>query len=100
LGSLEQTVTITLFGQPYSFKVDSPVTQAQEVADLLIQEVARVENQQTGHGSQITKIAVLLSAALNIANENMELKRNRSELLQHVSERSAKLLRKLDEVIQ
>jgi len=97
---LEQYVTITLFGQPYSFKADSQVAEAQEVADLLLKEVARVENEHSGHASQITKVAVLLSAALNIANENMELKRNRSKLLQDVSEKSARLLRKLDEIVQ
>lgn len=97
---MEQYVTITLFGQPYSFKADSQVAEAQEVADLLLKEVARVENEHSGHASQITKVAVLLSAALNIANENMELKRNRSKLLQDVSEKSARLLRKLDEIVQ
>jgi hypothetical protein len=38
---LEKTVTIELFGQPHTFKANSEVTKEQEVADLLVKEVAR-----------------------------------------------------------
>ena len=43
---LEQTVTIELFGQPHTFKTDTDVTKAREVADLLVKEVERVKSQQ------------------------------------------------------
>ena len=92
--SLEQLVTIELFGQPYTFKAESEI-EAKEVAESLVKEVARIESQQSGKASDITKLAILISAALNIANENFELKRNYSDLLQKLSERSASLIRRL-----
>jgi len=96
---LEQTVTIELFGQPHTFKANSEVTQARAVADLLVAEVKRVENQQTGQSSNISKLTILMLAALNIANEHMELKRNHSDLLREIAERSTNLLRKLDDSV-
>ncbi len=97
---MEQLVTIELFGQPYTFKAESEITEAKEVAESLVKEVALVETQQSGKASDITKLAVLISAALNIANENFELKRNYSELIQKLSERSASLIRTLSANMQ
>jgi len=91
---LEQLVTIELFGQPYTFRAESNVTHAKEVADCLVKEVARIEkinpNQSSG-----TKLTTLLLAALNIANENVELKKSHSDLLSNISKRSANLIHAL-----
>lgn len=46
--------------------------------------------------SEKTKIAILISAALNIANENFELKSNYSELLHNVEIQSKRLLQLLE----
>ena len=97
---MEKTVTIELFGQPHTFKANSEVTKEQEVADILVKEVARVENQQSGQSSNISKLAILMLAALNIANENMELKRNYSEFLRDVTSRTSKLIHTLDITVQ
>jgi len=93
---LEDTVTIELFGQPYTFKANSEVTKAKEVADILVKEVSRVENQQSDQSSNISKLTILMLAALNIANEHVELKRNHSKMLRDVAERMSKLIRTLD----
>ena len=93
---MEQLVTIELFGQPYTFKADSRAKKAREVADILVKEVAKVQSQQAKETPGITQTAILIIAALNIANDNIELKRNVSELLQGISERSASLIRQLD----
>ena len=97
---MEKTVTIELFGQTHTFKANSEVTKEKEVADLLVKEVARVENQQSGQSSNISKLAILMLAALNIANEHMELKRNYTELLRDVTTRSTKLIHTLDNSVQ
>jgi cell division protein ZapA (FtsZ GTPase activity inhibitor) len=97
---LEEIVTIELFGQPHTFKADSNVTKAKEVADLLAKEVARVENQQAGQSSSISRQAILMLAALNIANEHMELKRNHTKLLHDVAQRTADLICTLDDSLQ
>jgi cell division protein ZapA (FtsZ GTPase activity inhibitor) len=96
---LEQLVTIELFGQPYTFKTESGAVNAKEVADYLLEEVTKVEDQQSSQSSNITKIATLILAALNIANDNIELKKNHSDLLRDISERSAKIIRSLDAAV-
>jgi cell division protein ZapA (FtsZ GTPase activity inhibitor) len=97
---LEKTVTIELFGQPHTFKANSEVTQEREVADLLVKEVARVQNQQSGQSSNISKLAILMIAALNIANEHMELKRNYTKFHRDISDRTSKLIHTLDSMVQ
>ena len=97
---MEKTVTIELFGQPYTFKANSEVTKAKEVADFLVQEVARVEDQQPDQSPNISKLTILMLAALNIANEHMELKRNHSKMLREIAERTTKLIRALDTCVQ
>jgi cell division protein ZapA (FtsZ GTPase activity inhibitor) len=92
---LEQLVTIEIFGQPYTFKTDSDVVNAKEVADYLVQEVTKIETQDSSKSS-VTKFATLLLAALNIANENIEMKKKYSDLLKNFSKRSMNLIRTLD----
>ena len=97
---MEQLVTIELFGKPYTFKAESEVEKAKEVANLLTKEVSRVESQQTGESSTASQLTTLMLAALNIAYQNMELENNYSNILQDISERSAKLIRKINDCVQ
>ena len=93
---MEQLITIELFGQPYKFKSVPETENAQEVADVLVKEVGRIQDQQSEEAPGITQIAILILAALNIAHENMELKKNYSTLQETVSRRSDTLKRLLD----
>lgn len=98
--TLEQLVKIELFGQPYTFKAESEVKHAEKVADYLVKEVAKVTAQQSGQSSNMNKLAIMILTALNIANENMELKREQSKFLDDISKRSENLIRTLDAVAQ
>jgi cell division protein ZapA (FtsZ GTPase activity inhibitor) len=93
---LEQVVKIEIFGRPFTFKADGTAERAQEVADFLAGEVARVEKQHNRAASNISDLAVMILTALNIANENIQLKKNHPDFLRHLSDRSALLIRKLD----
>ncbi len=93
---MEQLITIELFGQPYKFKSAPETDNAQEVAEVLVKEVGRIQDQQSKEAPGITQIAILILAALNIANENMDLKKNYSTLQETVSRRSDTLKRLLD----
>jgi len=95
---LEQLVTIELFGQPYTFKTESDVANAQEVADYLVKEVTKIETQHSSKSS-VTKLATLILAALNIANENIELRKNHSDLVKDISKRSTNLMHALDTAV-
>ena len=97
---MEQLVTIELFGKPYTFKAKSEVKKAKDVADFLAKEVSRVESQQSGESSTASDLTTLLLAALNIAYQNMELEDNYSKFMQDIAERSAKLIRKMDDCVQ
>lgn len=99
MGSVEQFVKIELFGQPFTFRALSEGKKAQEVADLFVREVARVQSQQSKQSPGITHTAILIIAALNIANENMELKKTRTDLARDLSERSKNLIRELDALL-
>lgn len=96
---MERIVTIQLFGRAYTFKVESDGAKAREVADYLVKEVAKVEGKHTNQTSDISKLAILISAALNITSEHVELKRNQSILLRDIYERSANLIRLLDQTV-
>lgn len=95
---MEQLVTIELFGQPFTFKTESDITNAKEVADYLVKEVTKIETQHSSQSS-VTKFATLILAALNIANENIEQKRKHSDLLIDISKKSANLIRELDAAV-
>ncbi len=96
---MEQLVTIDLFGQSYTFKTDSEVFKAEEVADFLVKEVEKVESQHPVKTLDVTKLTILILAALNIANENFEIKRNDSEFLNDISQRLNRIICTLDENI-
>ena len=93
---MEQLVTIELFGRPYTFKAQSEAAKAQKIADILVNEVAKVQSDQKGEASSVTQTATLIIAALNIANKNVELKAHYEGLLQNISKRSAALISDLD----
>ena len=97
---MDQLVTIELFGKPYTFKAESEVKKAKEVADLLTKEVSRVESQRPGDSSTTSQLTTLMLAALNIAYQNMELENNYSKILQNISKRSEELIRKIDDCVQ
>lgn len=93
---MEQLVTIDLFGQSYTFKTDSEVSKAEEVADFLVKEVEKVESQHSLKTLDVTKVTILILAALNIANENFEIKRNNPEFSNDVSQRLNRIISTLD----
>jgi cell division protein ZapA (FtsZ GTPase activity inhibitor) len=94
---LEQLVTIELFGKQHTFKAESEVNKAREVADLLAKEVSRVEGQQSGESSAASDLTTLMLAAMNIAHQKLELENRYSKFMQDLSERSQSLIHQLDE---
>ena len=93
---MEQLLTIEIFGQPYTFRTDSDLTKAKEVADILMREVKRVEAQQRKAGTGITKNAMLILAALNLATENIELKKKQTTFMENVSQRADTIMKLME----
>ena len=96
---MEQLVTIELFEQPFTFRTESDDTNAQEVADYLVQEVNKIQTQHSDQSLHVTKLATMVLAALNIANDNIALKAKNLDLLRNISKRSVNLIRVLDAAI-
>jgi cell division protein ZapA (FtsZ GTPase activity inhibitor) len=92
-------VTIELFGQPYTFKTETEFVRAKEVAAYLLQQVNAAIPRHPVAVLESSKFAILLSVALNMANENLELKQKLSELTDRLSKKSAHLSRTLDTFI-
>ena len=57
-------MTIELFGKKHTFKAESEIYEAKEVADLLVKEVSRVESQQSDKSSA-SNLTTLMIAALS-----------------------------------
>ena len=96
---MEQLVTIELFGKKHTFKAESDVQQAREIAELLVKEVSRIESQQSGMPSAESNLTTLMLAALNIAHQNLEQEDRHLKFRQDLSERSLNLIRQLDDCI-
>ena len=98
--TLENLITIELFGQTYTFKTESEMDKANAVADSLINEVNRIQEQGPGQqSSEMAKLTILILAALNLANENYDLKLNHSAFVSQIADRSKSLVHRIDQSI-
>ena len=95
---MEDYLTITLFGQTYTFKFESDNLSGSEVVDMLLREVNKVESQYQ-QSIHVNKFVILILAALNITLEKIALKNNYQHQLSKLSDRSAELIHRLDECI-
>lgn len=94
--SLGQHATIEFFGRSYTLKAESDTVSAQTVADYLLGEVKEVESLHPGLQSRMSRLDIMILAAMNIASENIELKEKQSVLLKEVFDRSENLIKRLD----
>lgn len=95
---MDQHVTIEIFGHPFTFKADRDISKAKEVAAYLEEEVGKVERQLSEASVSINKRAILILAALNIANEYFEMKENQAVLLEMMAQKTTGLLDSLNTV--
>lgn len=93
---MDQLLTIDVLGQPFTFKSDANVTDAKAVADYVTQAVNNIDAQISKKNPPLDKRAILILAALNIANEYFDLQKKYQLLLQEVTERSATLIETLE----
>ena len=92
---MNQLVKIEIFGQPYTFRAEDGGAHAQEVADYLVEEITRYQEHDSGKDTNTNSLAILLSVALNLANENFELKSKQTELMNDLSQKAGQLINKL-----
>jgi cell division protein ZapA (FtsZ GTPase activity inhibitor) len=85
---VEQRITIELLGETFQFKVNEGDLNPREIADHLAAEVEVAARQFPAHVLKTNKLAVVMSAALNITKQLFEAKDNHREFLADVSHRT------------
>ena len=89
---MDRTISIELFGQAYTFRTSGEVSQVQEVANYVAGQV-----EKAGAAAEApSKLDTLILAALNIANEYLEIRRNRQELIRDIDQRCKILIEHID----
>lgn len=94
--SSDQLVTIEIFGQPFTFKADTDVSNAKEVADYFAGEVAKMEAGLAGNGAAVDRRVILILAALNITQELFQSKKESKDLFSKLIRRSDGLIKQLN----
>ena len=94
---MDQFVTIELFGQSYTFKAEIEAAKAREVADLLVREVNKIQDQQAAKIPHISKLTIVIIAALGMAHQILQLESGTGEMVGHISKRCEALNLMLDE---
>ncbi len=95
---MEQLIKIELLGETFQFRADEGHFNPKEIADYLSAEIQAVSEQFPSHVLKTNKLAVLVSAALNITKQYFELKTNHSELIANFSDRTLRLDDLLDKI--
>jgi cell division protein ZapA (FtsZ GTPase activity inhibitor) len=93
---LEQLLTIEVLGQPFTFKTDSNEADAYAVADYVVKAVDSIQVQNAHRAQSLDKRAILILAALNIANDYFDLHKKYQQLLQDINHRSANMIQVLE----
>lgn len=96
---MDDIVNIELFGELFKFKAEPGVTDAAQIAEQLSEAVTKVEKQFAAKSPEISKLALLVLASLNISKELLELKRDHAELQNRVSERSERLITRMEDLV-
>ena len=89
---MDQLISIELFGQTYTFKASGEVSEVQEVADYVAEQVKKAQAAAEAPSKQDT----LILAALNIANDYFQVRRSRQELIGDIDQRCKVLIEHID----
>lgn len=89
---MEQIITIELLGEYFKFKVDPDSRiNAGQVANRLVREVNQAASKFPEYARKTNKMAIVVSAALNIARQHEELSMHHGEFVSSVAGRAASM---------
>ncbi|MCK4729096.1 MAG: cell division protein ZapA [Desulfobacterales bacterium] len=89
---MDRLISIELFGQAYTFRASGQVSQPEEVANYVAGEVEKAR----ATGEAPSKLDTVILAALNIANDYLELRRSRQDLVRDIDQRCKILIEYID----
>lgn len=91
---MEKIITIELLDEQFKFKADeNSSVDPQEIALYLAEEVKAVEARFPAYARKTNKLAIVVTAALNIAKHNSELRSHHQSFLNTVATRAERLER-------
>lgn len=96
---MENYLEIELFGEKHRFRTNLEDSRAKSILNQLRKEISKVQAQMCNKDNEIGKIIILTAVALNIANENYELRNQNFEMEKQIEKRSEDLIKILDESI-
>ncbi|MFO7839534.1 MAG: cell division protein ZapA [Desulfosalsimonadaceae bacterium] len=88
---MEQLITIELLGESFQFKVHEEDINPEKIAEYLIREVEQVSQQYPEHVRKTNKLAILVSAALNITKQYFEMQSSHLDFIADVNHRTFRL---------
>ncbi len=89
---MERIITIELLDEQFKFKADENSTvNPEDIAHYLTAEIKQVESRFPAHARKTNKLAIVVTAALNIAKHNVELKNDHLSFLNTVAARTDRL---------
>lgn len=93
---MDQLLTIEILGQPFTFKTDSDIAEARQMADFMVKSVETAKAEFIKNNQPSDNRAILILAALNITNEYFDLRKKHQQLVSDLSQRSEKMIETLN----
>ncbi|NOY70131.1 MAG: cell division protein ZapA [Deltaproteobacteria bacterium] len=93
---MEKIITIDLLGEEFKFRADDDDAAPEMIADFLMKELKAVESGFPAHVKKTNKLAIVVLAALNIARQNIELKKGRQQFMSYVTGRANRIEQLID----
>jgi len=88
---MEKIISIDLLGEEFKFRANDDDISPEIIADFLTKELKAVESGFPAHARKTNKLAIIVLAALNIARQNIELKRSRQQFVASVAGRARRI---------
>ena len=89
---MDRLISIELFGQAYTFRASGQVLQPEEVVDYVAGQVEKAR----AAAEAPSKMDTVILAALNIANDYMEMRGSRQDLVRDIDQRCRNLIEYID----
>ena len=89
---MDRIISIKLFDQAYRFKAEAGVAEVEQVAHHVVDAVEKAR----ASAEMPSKLDAVILAALNIANDYFEIKRDREEMVKEIELRSEALIKYID----
>ena len=93
---MDQLLTIEILGQPFTFKTDSDIAEARQMADFMVKSVEKAKAEFIKNNQPSDNRAILILAALNITDEYFDLRKKHQQLVSDLSQRSEKMIETLN----